>query len=70
MVYVALLMSYTWQVLAATSILYLCTLPFGARAWTKKYGSLPAHETDVEEGVVPDVPPGRVGDSDGDASRH
>ena len=53
-VYVALLMSFTWEVLAATSILYLCTLPFGARAWSRKYGSLPASETDVEEGVVPD----------------
>lgn len=52
--YVALLMSYTWQVLAATSILYLCTIPFGARAWSKKYGSLPQSEIHVEEGVVPD----------------
>jgi CDP-diacylglycerol--serine O-phosphatidyltransferase len=56
-VYVALLMSYTWEVLALTSIFYLCTLPFGARHWTKKYGYLPSHETDVEEGVVPDVKP-------------
>jgi CDP-diacylglycerol--serine O-phosphatidyltransferase len=53
-VYVALLMSYTWEVLAATSVLYLCTIPFGARAWNRKYGSLPASETHVEEGVVPD----------------
>lgn len=52
--YVALLMSFTWQVLAATSILYLCTIPFGARAWSRKYGSLPVSETHVEEGVVPD----------------
>jgi CDP-diacylglycerol---serine O-phosphatidyltransferase len=52
--YVALLMSYTWQVLAATSFFYLCTIPFGARAWNRKYGSLPASETDVEEGVVPE----------------
>jgi CDP-diacylglycerol--serine O-phosphatidyltransferase len=56
-VYVALLMSFTWEVLALTSIFYLCTLPFGARHWTKKYGYLPSHETDVEEGVVPDVKP-------------
>ena len=56
--YVALLMSFTWQVLAATSILYLCTIPFGARAWNRKYGSLPASETDVEEGVVPEEPAG------------
>jgi CDP-diacylglycerol--serine O-phosphatidyltransferase len=52
--YVALLMSFTWQVLAVTSIAYLCTLPFGARAWRKKYGGLPPHETALEEGVVPD----------------
>jgi len=56
--YVALLMSFTWEVLAVTSILYLCTLPFGARHWQKKYGSLPESETEVEEGVVPDVRPG------------
>jgi len=54
-VYVALLMSFTWEVLAVTSILYLCTLPFGARHWQKKYGALPEHEIEVEEGVVPDV---------------
>jgi CDP-diacylglycerol--serine O-phosphatidyltransferase len=53
-VYVALLMSFTWEVLAATSICYLATLPFGARHWQKKYGDLPEHETEVEEGVVPD----------------
>jgi CDP-diacylglycerol--serine O-phosphatidyltransferase len=62
-VYVALLMSYTWEVLAVTSIFYLCTLPFGARHWTKKYGYLPSHETDVEEGVVPDVKPPEDDDS-------
>lgn len=55
--YVALLMTYTWEVLAATSILYLCTLPFGAKQWHKHYGSLPEHETAIEEGVVPDDKP-------------
>ncbi|MBL0371202.1 CDP-diacylglycerol--serine O-phosphatidyltransferase [Rhizobium sp. KVB221] len=55
--YVALLMSYTWEVLAVTSVLYLCTLPFGARHWQKKYGNLPSSETDVEEGIIPDVKP-------------
>jgi CDP-diacylglycerol--serine O-phosphatidyltransferase len=54
-VYVALLMSYTWVVLSVTSIFYILTLPFGARHWQKKYGSLPASETDVEEGVVPET---------------
>ena len=63
-VYVALLMSFTWEVLAATSILYLCTLPFGARAWMKKYGSLPASETAVEEGVVPEAPAAGPDESD------
>jgi CDP-diacylglycerol--serine O-phosphatidyltransferase len=56
-VYVALLMSFTWEVLALTSIFYLCTLPFGARHWQKKYGSLPESETALEEGVVPEVKP-------------
>ena len=56
--YVTLLMSFTWEVLAITSLFYLCSLPLGARHWNKKYGSLPSHETDVEEGVVPeDRPP-------------
>jgi len=55
--YVALLMSYTWEVLAITSVGYLCTLPFGARRWQKKYGYLPASETDLEEGIVPDEKP-------------
>lgn len=65
--YVALLMSFTWHVLAATSILYLCTLPFGARHWQKKYGSLPEAEIAVEEGVVPEarpVPPVERSDRD------
>lgn len=38
--YVALLMSYTWEVLSVTVVLYLATLPFGARAWHKRYGTL------------------------------
>lgn len=66
--YVALLMSFTWQVLAATSILYLCTIPFGARAWSRKYGSLPVSETHVEEGVVPDD--ASAHDGSGDGTRH
>jgi CDP-diacylglycerol---serine O-phosphatidyltransferase len=42
--YVALLMSYTWEVLSATVIFYLLTLPFGARAWKRKYGTLTVNE--------------------------
>lgn len=38
--YVALLMSFTWAVLAVTVILYLATLPFGARSWHRRYGTL------------------------------
>ena len=61
-IYVALLMSFTWEVLSATSIFYLCTLPFGARHWQKKYGSLPESEVAVEEGVVPENLPGEKED--------
>jgi CDP-diacylglycerol---serine O-phosphatidyltransferase len=45
--YVALLMSFTWEVLVASVIMYLVTLPFGARAWRRKYGTLTiSEETD------------------------
>ena len=37
-VYVSLLMSFTWETLTVTAIAYLATLPFGARAWSRKYG--------------------------------
>jgi CDP-diacylglycerol--serine O-phosphatidyltransferase len=66
-VYVALLMSFTWEVLAATSVLYLCTIPFGARAWHRKFGSLPPSEIHVEEGVVPDDGTPPLDPSDGRA---
>ncbi|MBM7049352.1 CDP-diacylglycerol--serine O-phosphatidyltransferase [Rhizobium lusitanum] len=38
-VYVALLMSYTWHVMVVTVIVYLLSLPLGARSWAKKYGT-------------------------------
>ncbi|WP_422370750.1 CDP-diacylglycerol--serine O-phosphatidyltransferase [Hoeflea sp.] len=38
-VYVSLLMSFTWETLTLTAIGYLISLPFGARAWSRKYGS-------------------------------
>ncbi|KQQ37756.1 MULTISPECIES: phosphatidylcholine/phosphatidylserine synthase [Rhizobium/Agrobacterium group] len=38
--YVGLLMSYTWEILAITAIAYLCVLPFSARAWKKRYGTI------------------------------
>lgn len=37
-VYVSLLMSFTWETLTVTALAYLATLPFGARAWSRKYG--------------------------------
>ncbi|ACM36049.1 MULTISPECIES: CDP-alcohol phosphatidyltransferase family protein [Rhizobium/Agrobacterium group] len=42
--YVALLMSFTWEVLSVTVIVYLLSLPFGARAWKRKYGTLTVME--------------------------
>jgi CDP-diacylglycerol--serine O-phosphatidyltransferase len=38
--YVALLMSYTWEVLSITVVAYLCVLPFSARAWRRRYGTI------------------------------
>ncbi len=38
--YVALLMSYTWEVLSVTVVAYLCILPFSARAWQRRYGTI------------------------------
>ncbi|MCP4316810.1 MAG: phosphatidylcholine/phosphatidylserine synthase [Hyphomicrobiales bacterium] len=37
--YVALLMTFTWETMTATTVLYLVSLPFGARAWRKRYGT-------------------------------
>ncbi|MGF9562458.1 CDP-diacylglycerol--serine O-phosphatidyltransferase [Neorhizobium sp. JUb45] len=39
-IYVALLMSFTWEVLSVTVIAYLCMLPFSARAWHRRYGTI------------------------------
>lgn len=38
-VYVALLMSYTWEVMVFTVGAYLLSLPLGARSWQRKYGT-------------------------------
>jgi CDP-diacylglycerol--serine O-phosphatidyltransferase len=38
--YVALLMSYTWQVLVVSVLAYLAFLPFSARLWQRRYGTL------------------------------
>ncbi|MDQ0454180.1 CDP-alcohol phosphatidyltransferase family protein [Rhizobium paknamense] len=52
--YVALLMSYTWEVLSATAILYILSLPFGARAWKRKYGTLTVEEPHDHDGAAMD----------------
>ncbi len=36
--YVALLMAFTWETMTVTTVLYLISLPFGARAWRRRYG--------------------------------
>lgn len=45
---VALLFAYTWHVMIAGSVLYLLSLPLGARAWHRKYGTL-VMEDDTED---------------------
>lgn len=45
--YVALLMTFTWQTMTATTVLYLVSLPFGARAWRKRYGAQKDAQMDV-----------------------
>ncbi len=52
-IYVTLLMSYTWAVLVVTVIAYLATLPFGARLWYKNYGAMADSDVGLEEGIVP-----------------
>jgi len=45
--YVALLMSYTWQVLVVTVLVYLAFLPFSARLWQRRYGTLTIEDDNV-----------------------
>lgn len=56
--YVATLMSFTWETMAITAVGYLLTLPFGARAWHRKYGSKwpghPDHASPGEDGLPGD----------------
>lgn len=47
-IYVATLMSFTWETMVVTVAIYLASLPFGARAWYRKYGGWPAADTAVE----------------------
>jgi CDP-diacylglycerol--serine O-phosphatidyltransferase len=55
--YVATLMSFTWETMVLTAVGYLITLPFGARKWQKKYGNWPLHpdsSTTGEDGLPGD----------------
>ncbi|MDR7146540.1 CDP-diacylglycerol--serine O-phosphatidyltransferase [Rhizobium sp. BE258] len=47
--YVALLMSFTWEIMVFTVVIYLISLPFGAHRWKKKYGTLTIEEPGVGE---------------------
>ncbi|QLF69965.1 phosphatidylcholine/phosphatidylserine synthase [Peteryoungia desertarenae] len=49
--YVALLMSFTWEVLVLTVLAYLVSLPFGARSWHRRYGTLTIGEEAAERGM-------------------
>ncbi|EJJ27859.1 CDP-diacylglycerol--serine O-phosphatidyltransferase [Rhizobium sp. CF142] len=48
-IYVAMLMSFTWEVMVFTVCAYLVSLPFGARKWKRKYGTLTIEEPGVGE---------------------
>jgi CDP-diacylglycerol--serine O-phosphatidyltransferase len=55
--YVATLMSFTWETMVITAVGYLLSLPFGARKWQKKYGGWPLHPdhlAPVEDGLPDD----------------
>ncbi len=49
--YVALLMSFTWEVLVLTVLAYLIFLPFSARIWHKRYGTLTIDDAHDDHGV-------------------
>lgn len=49
--YVALLMSFTWEVLSLTVLGYILSLPFGARSWHRRYGTLTIGEEAPEKGL-------------------
>ncbi|MFK0383385.1 CDP-diacylglycerol--serine O-phosphatidyltransferase [Agrobacterium sp. NPDC090273] len=42
--YVAMLMSFTWEVLVLTVAAYLVFIPFSARLWHRRYGTLTIEE--------------------------
>ncbi len=50
--YVAVLMTYTWETMIFSVVAYISTLPFSARHWKRKYGN--GDYTPGEEGIRPD----------------
>jgi CDP-diacylglycerol--serine O-phosphatidyltransferase len=48
-IYVAMLSSFTWEVMSVTAVIYLLTLPLGARKWKRKYGTLTIEEPGIGE---------------------
>ena len=50
--YVALLMSFTFEVLSFTVLAYLLSLPVGARTWRRRYGTLTIGEEGHENGLT------------------
>ncbi|MCD2181137.1 CDP-diacylglycerol--serine O-phosphatidyltransferase [Rhizobium sp. GN54] len=63
-IYVATLMSFTWETMVVTVAIYLVSLPFGARAWYRKYGGWPSADAAVENhfpGEVEEDPETRDG---------
>ncbi|MFB2551111.1 CDP-diacylglycerol--serine O-phosphatidyltransferase [Ensifer soli] len=52
--YVATLMSFTWETMAVTAVGYLLTLPFGARSWQKKYGDWPGVPARPDDSISPE----------------
>ncbi len=52
--YVALLMSFTWEVMVITVVAYLLSLPFGARSWKRRYGTLTVGDTTTDTNHRPE----------------
>ena len=47
--YVAFLMSFTWETMTLTALAYLLFLPFSVRAWLRRYGAQERAEADAEK---------------------
>jgi CDP-diacylglycerol--serine O-phosphatidyltransferase len=64
--YVSLLANYTWETLAVSALLYLGSLPFGFRAYSRRAATEGAGpEPDMEDGAEPGVEGATAGDAEG-----